>query len=46
MISLCNVYMSSSLVVALRIVSHVINLVARDLRDDMQDDRMESSMLS
>ena len=31
--------------VALQIVSHVIDLVARDLRDDTEDDRIVSSML-
>ena len=46
MISSCNVCISLSLVVALRIVSHVIDLVARDLRDDIEDDRIVSSTLS
>ena len=40
------VCISSSLVVALRIVSHLIDLDARDLRVDMEDDRIVSSTLA
>ena len=44
--SSCKVCMSASLVVAVRMVSHVSDFVLRDLRDDIEEAKMVSLMLS